>query len=178
MATNQTTNYQLNQWEPADQVLRTDFNADNAKLDTALLALDASKLGHFQIIRSAALEENYYRINLDLTGINWSEWALAGFTFGRNNPLNNLVDSLYLFCELSTESGTHRYIQIHPYNVLVVFFPRHNEDNLVSGVYVSEESGVAFGDYSFQELTKLSVCYSTSMYTFASGADLTLWGIK
>ena len=33
MATNQTTNYQLNQWEPADQVLRTDFNADNAKLD-------------------------------------------------------------------------------------------------------------------------------------------------
>ena len=49
---------------------------------------------------------------------------------------------------------------------------------MVSGVYVSEESGVAFGDYSFQELTKLSVCYSTSMYTFASGADLTLWGIK
>ena len=36
MATNQTTNYQLNQWEPTDQVLRTDFNADNAKLDTAL----------------------------------------------------------------------------------------------------------------------------------------------
>ena len=29
MATNQTTNYQLNQWEPTDQVLRTDFNAGN-----------------------------------------------------------------------------------------------------------------------------------------------------
>ena len=36
MATNQTTTYQLNQWEPTDQVLRTDFNADNAKLDAAL----------------------------------------------------------------------------------------------------------------------------------------------
>ena len=36
MATNQTTNYQLNQWEPTDQVLRTDFNADNAKVDAAL----------------------------------------------------------------------------------------------------------------------------------------------
>ena len=36
MATNQTTNYHLNQWEPTDQVLRTDFNADNAKLDAAL----------------------------------------------------------------------------------------------------------------------------------------------
>ena len=36
MATNHTTNYQLNQWEPTDPVLRTDFNADNAKLDAAL----------------------------------------------------------------------------------------------------------------------------------------------
>ena len=43
MATNPTTNYQLNQWEPTDQVLRTDFNADNAKLDAALADLANSK---------------------------------------------------------------------------------------------------------------------------------------
>ena len=36
MATNQTANYDLNQWLSTDQVLRTDFNADNAKLDAAL----------------------------------------------------------------------------------------------------------------------------------------------
>ena len=39
MATNQTTNYQLNQWEPTDAVQRTDFNTDNAKVDAALDAL-------------------------------------------------------------------------------------------------------------------------------------------
>ena len=39
MASNQTTNYQLNQWESTDQVLRTDFNADNAKLDAVLAGL-------------------------------------------------------------------------------------------------------------------------------------------
>ncbi len=39
MATNQTTNYQLNQWEPTDAVQRVDFNADNAKVDAALKAL-------------------------------------------------------------------------------------------------------------------------------------------
>lgn len=39
MATNHTINYQLNQWEPTDQVLRTDFNADNAKIDAALKGL-------------------------------------------------------------------------------------------------------------------------------------------
>ena len=31
-----TANYQLHQWEPADFFLRTDFNADFAKLDAAL----------------------------------------------------------------------------------------------------------------------------------------------
>lgn len=36
MASNYTTNYQLNQWEPTDQVQRTDFNTDNAKIDAAL----------------------------------------------------------------------------------------------------------------------------------------------
>lgn len=42
MATNHTANYELNQWEATDSVLRTDFNADNAKLETALTALSAS----------------------------------------------------------------------------------------------------------------------------------------
>ena len=36
MSTNHTSNYNLCQWEPSDQVLRTDFNADNAKIDAAL----------------------------------------------------------------------------------------------------------------------------------------------
>ena len=40
MASNYTTNYQLNQWEAGDQVLRTEFNQDNQKIDTALAGLD------------------------------------------------------------------------------------------------------------------------------------------
>ena len=35
---NRTTNYQLNQWEASDRVLRTDFNSDNAKIDAAIKA--------------------------------------------------------------------------------------------------------------------------------------------
>ena len=44
MAANQTTNYQLNQWEATDQILRTDFNADNAKVDAALVGLAGAVL--------------------------------------------------------------------------------------------------------------------------------------
>jgi hypothetical protein len=31
-----TTNYQLNQWDETDRILREDFNADNAKIDAAI----------------------------------------------------------------------------------------------------------------------------------------------
>ena len=36
MPSNQTSNYQLNQWERSDKVQMEDFNADNAKIDAAL----------------------------------------------------------------------------------------------------------------------------------------------
>ena len=42
MSTNYTQNYSLCQWEPADKVLREDFNADNAKLDTALSRIETT----------------------------------------------------------------------------------------------------------------------------------------
>ena len=42
MATNYTTNYQLNQWEPTDAVQRVEFNADNAKIDAALAEHEAA----------------------------------------------------------------------------------------------------------------------------------------
>ena len=36
MASNYTSNYNLCQWAAGDRVLRTEFNADNAKIDAAL----------------------------------------------------------------------------------------------------------------------------------------------
>ena len=39
MATNQTTNYQLNQWQSTDPVQRVEFNQDNAKVDATLKSL-------------------------------------------------------------------------------------------------------------------------------------------
>ena len=39
---NYTKNYQLNQWEPADRVLRTDFNEDNRKIEEALASIQST----------------------------------------------------------------------------------------------------------------------------------------
>lgn len=41
MASNHTEHFSLNQWLPDDQVKRTDFNEDNAKIDSALKDLAA-----------------------------------------------------------------------------------------------------------------------------------------
>ena len=48
---NQTANYKLNQWEEGDVVRRSDFNADNLKLDAAIkAAYDAASAGAIQIV--------------------------------------------------------------------------------------------------------------------------------
>ena len=39
MASDQTTYYELNQWQPEDKVLREEFNGDNSKVDAALHGL-------------------------------------------------------------------------------------------------------------------------------------------
>lgn len=67
METNQTTNYQLNQWEPTDAVQSTDFNSDNAKIDAALAGLETAKADN------TSLE------NLSLTVTNLSS-AVEGHT--------------------------------------------------------------------------------------------------
>ena len=60
MATNQTTNYQLNQWESADAVQRVEFNQDNAKVDAALKALSD------QVVQKA----NQSAVNTLITAVN------------------------------------------------------------------------------------------------------------
>ena len=46
MATNHTEHCQLSQWEPGDQVLRTDFNADHKKIDAVLEKLERTVEEH------------------------------------------------------------------------------------------------------------------------------------
>ena len=47
MSTNHTTNYALCQWLATDQVKRTDFNEDNAKIDAALATIPKIAAGTY-----------------------------------------------------------------------------------------------------------------------------------
>ena len=59
MAANYTANYNLCQWEATDQVQRTDFNQDNAKIDAEL----AEHQLYARLARSTAY--NLYRLMLE-----------------------------------------------------------------------------------------------------------------
>ena len=72
MATNQTSNYQLNQWEPTDQVLRTDFNADNAKLDAAIAELESGKADQSAL---SALSSTVTSLSLNLTKLTFGSYV-------------------------------------------------------------------------------------------------------
>ena len=61
MSTNYTEHYNLCQWEPADKVLREDFNADNAKLDAALAA-QKTAIDAAQASADAAFRPGYHPI--------------------------------------------------------------------------------------------------------------------
>lgn len=62
-----TTNYQLNQWDSGDRILREDFNQDNKKLDDAIAALrDASPLVK---LRDVTLQSSQAKAEVSLSGL-------------------------------------------------------------------------------------------------------------
>ncbi len=54
-----TQHYQLNQWAADDQVLRTDFNADNAKIDAALAGKGNCRLYTGSYVGTGTKEQSF-----------------------------------------------------------------------------------------------------------------------
>src|SRR5699024_2355894 len=73
MSSQKTEHYELNQWLATDQVLRTDFNADNAKIDAALAGLAETdtalwaavqKCGNCKIVRVPFTGNGFVQVNI------------------------------------------------------------------------------------------------------------------
>ena len=94
MASNYTEHYDLCQWEATDQVQRTDFNADNAKIDAALDALAgqvAEKADGDDLISLGQMVEQKAEISelteLDGRALRWALGSYVGTgTCGSDSP--------------------------------------------------------------------------------------------
>ena len=67
-----TENYQLNQWEPTDRVLREDFNEDNRKIEAAIHTLSAS-IPYIKLL-DVVTHEQAEQIDLDLSEIDCTKY--------------------------------------------------------------------------------------------------------
>ena len=86
---NQTNNYQLNQWEKSDRIQMEDFNADNAKVDSALTELSNRSSLHF--IKEYHFSEPGITVTLPLTDIDWTQWQAVVFDFDLESDQTNLT---------------------------------------------------------------------------------------
>lgn len=75
MASNYTGNYKLCQWEDTDQVKRTEFNEDNAKIDAALGSLASAVSGKAS---SSAVSSLQSSLNSLKTTVSQQMAALSG----------------------------------------------------------------------------------------------------
>ena len=173
MSTNHTPNFNLSQWEAGDKVLRTDFNADNAKIDAALAGLNTDlsqldrsitaalgrKLGHGEIITSYKSSGNQvYGVGLSSFVKDWREWdyicALVQY------PGATPADSVPLSCSFSfildgTKVETFDVEPVALPGYLVVFLPWHDADTKVAGFILSDRLVPFSAHRTFRELSQI-----------------------
>ena len=100
MSTDHTTNYDLNQWEGTDKVLRAEFNADNAKIDAALKA-NADAIA----AEAAAREAGDEAVTAQLPTVKLRELTVSAAANTANLDISGLDFAAYDGVRFVVESG-------------------------------------------------------------------------
>ena len=238
MASNHTTNYNLNQWEATDKVLRTDFNEDNAKIDAALKGLsdqvagkaaqsavnsltqtvngkaDAATVSSLsqtvaqkadaatvtalsqtvaqkadqadvdelesragtKLIQKITLSQSQDIISVDLTQINWSQWATVTIQVC---PVLSGRNAYHVFSDLSTSNSSVYFTgDSISQQFLGILFPYFNAGKVIQCLVWPKRQDCATLMYSetYAELTTLQV--DAVEQAFQPGTVVELWGNK
>lgn len=114
----QTENYALNQWNPEDRILRTDFNADNAKIDEAIAAVrDACPV--VKLLDKVVLSDTA-QVDLDLSAFDLTKYYELFFYFiSETGTVGDIARQVYVRCNglSSGYCGSDKY----EWNYLMTF---------------------------------------------------------
>ena len=111
MPSSQTPNYNLNQWSRDDRVLMEDFNADNAKLDAAIKAVEAKADTKADVTALDALAQTVAEKPRLAAGHYTGDGAATRFISTGFTPKAVLVIMApgYLYTISSTSSSSYSY---------------------------------------------------------------------
>ena len=203
---NRTQNYNLCQWEAADKVQRTDFNADNAKMDTALggiadrvAALEAKQPVE---LRRVKLTGAVKRITLSLSGIDVTKYDHLRLEFREMLPsagslgmlINGLTTGYQYKSAYSNTSRTDNHVSlgsmgismgsvdIYPLNSWVALrgeaVSAYPNSTKTPPYNISASlSWSIHKDVSYTGLTKLELMSHNADGVFSAGAELVLYGM-
>ena len=170
MSSQKTEHYELNQWLATDQVLRTDFNADNAKIDAAI----AEKLGAIEVIQTATLEKSAGSFSMDLTGFDWSAWSIVAFL--TNCGSSDVAQTVQMHMDGAAGIG---YVVERPQRgaMLIALFPRRNGENQVFllGFPVGRYA-CARGTGTYSQIQAARIRAESG--SFDAGTTITAYGIR
>lgn len=197
MASGQTSNYGLNQWAAEDQVIRTEFNEDNAKIDTKIQALvNADKIIK---VTELAMEEDCYQVDILLDKIDLSQFSMlrilvsaATGAGGLWMRMNNISSSSYYTTSSTSTSNPEQYtyadvtiagnrgisakIDLMPYNLGQYTAAMIHSEGLYSRL-VNATFGAVCTSVPFTELAQVNFLGTYDTYTIKAGSRFDVYGL-
>lgn len=190
----QTSNYQLNQWEGTDRILRADFNADNAKIDAAIAELREELAAQIEAVRvqveptlllEFTVTEAAKHVYVDMSGIQWNQWrevyVEAELTADCNDLLRTATiyantaanDFAFARCARLADSPEHGV-----FNRLTLFV-NYTPESYISALYLGSSIGIDYTQVPYQSLTKLGYYINSSNdYQIQPGSWFRVLGVK
>ena len=187
MSTNHTPNFNLSQWEETDKVLRTDFNADNAKIDAALFCHPSAEL-----IAKVTVEEEMDLLDIDISELDWGRYmALAlivdAIEFnGFRLSIGGIERSAYLSSNSQNVYYNHSILDVANAAYLTALIPVFYD-----GSHKGSAISITFGQSDKSFLThfaggagsnRLEQCKQIRIFRkqngFVPGDRAVLWGVK
>jgi hypothetical protein len=160
---NKTPRYELNQWELSDPVRMEDFNADNAKVESALAGLDR-RTRYQKSPLSMVIPYSLSTCTMNNRFLKWEEFSVVHYIFNivvdANNPIVCLVERHPhdVFKELAYMEGNldpeNRMKQAH-----LIFFPMYDKTRPAEALAMGmgDTRYINFG-VPFEQLPDLQIC--------------------
>ncbi len=146
----QTDQYELNQWDPTDRILREDFNADNLKIAAALAGkLDRAELIFHYVPATSTANSGGFNLRL----IPWGDWEFVGVH--ASFPEGVVPEDRQVEVSLNQRKPV---LGAFPYqDFFLLFWTRHNLEEPVRGLFLGPQLSLILPKYTYAELHSLSL---------------------